>query len=698
MSESKDKKIYLDDNADIKNRVEDLLRRMTLDEKISLLSKYTGFSSKPIKRLGIPEFGMTDGPHGVAPHSAFGTKNTYFPATIGLAASWNTDLVYKYGQALAEETRAAGRHCILAPGINILRTPLCGRNFEYFTEDPLLNSKLAVPLVKGIQSKRIAACVKHFICNNSEVRRRFSNSVVDKRTLNEIYMPGFKEAVEKADPWLIMGSYNMVNGEYVYEKKDLLNDILRDTWGFKGFVVSDWFATHDLEDPAKCIKAGLTLEMPHEFVYGFDKVKKSFENKEFKEEELDKNIWGFLRTLFKVGLFDPKEKIPKGSRNTEAHRDLARKIIQEGSVLLKNKGILPFNPNKVKKICIKGSMADYTPFIKSIGGSSAVKPPFFITPEKALKNRLGGKIEFVKKPEEADLVLHFTGVTHWFFNDCEGQDKRKIVLDKKQIKEIKKISDKNSNLAVILYGGGPISMDDWIDDAAAILQVWQPHQMAGEGILDLLIGLANPSGKLPVTFPKKLEDSPAHKNEKRYPGFKYSYWDMFKHEVLGINTKFFRRFTHKIDLHYEEGIFVGYRYFDTKNVEPLFPFGFGLSYTDFAYSEFELNKEEYTQEEEINISIKIKNIGDYKGSEIIQIYASEKSPKIERPVKELVSFEKVEIDIGEEKIVEIQFPTKKLSYFDPEEDEWVLNQGTFVIKVGSSSRDIKFEKNIQIKI
>lgn len=687
---------FMDSDRDLEERVEDLLQRLTLHEKMSMLTGYTGFSTFPVERLGVPEFGMTDGPHGVCSHSAFGTENTYFPAAIALAASWNRDLAYKYGEVLAEETRAVGRHCILAPGINIHRTPLCGRNFEYLTEDPFLNAQMVIPLIKGIQSKRIAACVKHFVCNNTEKRRRFSNSIVNERALEEIYFPGFKAAVGEGDAWVVMGSYNKVNGRYVYEQDNLLKEKLHNEWGFKGFVVSDWKATHSVDDPAKCIKAGFSLEMPEDFVYNKEKVKNAFENEEFSEAELDAVIKRMLRVFFLVGLFDEEEKIPEGKRNTEGHLQVAREMIEDGAVLLKNENdILPLNLDKVNKICINGKMADYVPFIKSIGGSSAAHPPFWSTPLVAFKDRLGDSIEFTDDPKEADLVIHFTGITHWFRYDSEGSDREQLAMPKKRIKKIKKTVKENPNTIIVLYNGGPLQMTNWISQVPAVLEVWQPHQIAGEAIVNLLLGDATPSGKLPTTFPKSLADSPAHQSEQTYPAFHYSYIDNLKHEWWYVTPKRAHK-AKPIDVVYEEGIHVGYRYFDKENIEPLFPFGYGLSYTQFEYIELVTDKSEMSKGDNMSLKIKIKNAGSYSGGEIIQVYAHQKESNISRPPQELVGFEKVHLKPGQVEQVEIRINADDLAYYDPEQHEWILEPGQYDLSIGASSRDIKMTSSLTI--
>lgn len=675
------------------DKINDILKQLTIEEKISLLTRHTGFSTKPIERVGIKEFRMADGPHGVRTEE----KNVYFPSAIGLAASWNRNLAHEYGQALAEEARALGRHAILAPGINIHRTPLCGRNFEYFTEDPFLNSQMVVPLIKGIQSKRIAACVKHFLCNNTEKRRRFSNSIVDERTLEEIYFPGFKAAVSEGGAWMVMGAYNQVNGQYVYSNMHLLKEKLRDQWGFKGFVVSDWLATHSERDPAVCINAGFTLEMPKLFVYEPTAVMEAYKKSQFKEETLDENLRRLLRVQFYTGLYEKEENLPKGSRNTKEHLDLACRMIEEGAVLLKNEtSTLPLDFNTIKKIHITGPMADYKPLSESFGGSSAVHPPLLETPLTFLKRELNGKVEMVKKPEEADVVVIITGITHWFRGDSEGADKNTINLKKKKVKQIQKLAKKNPNIVVVLFNGGPLAMNEWMGKVKSILEVWQPHQMGAKAIYNLLFGLSYPSGKLPTTFPKKLEDSPAHKSSKTYPDFHYSYLDNIRHEGLYVRPDKVHK-AKPIDIYYDEGIYVGYRYFDKNNIEPLFPFGFGLSYTQFEYRNLKLSKTEIAKGEEIELTLDVKNIGRNSGAEIVQVYAKDVQCSVDRPPKELIGFARVQLNAGETKTVIISIQAQDLSYYDAESHKWVLEPGEFKILVGASSRDIKLDAKITVK-
>ena len=654
---------FRDESLSLEERVDDLLQRLTLDEKFHMLTGYTGFTTYPIPRLGVPEFGMTDGPHGAGKHSAFGTKNTYFPASIGLAASWDPKMANAYGIALAEETRAVGRHCILAPGFNICRTPMNGRTFEYFSEDPFLNKQMINPLVQGIQSKRIAACLKHFIANNTDIVRKFSNSIIDERTLEEIYFPAFKSVVEQSDPWSIMGSYNLLNGKYVYEDIDLLSRRVCGEWGFKNVIISDWTATHALRNPATCIKAKFSLEMPKPFVYDLDLLHTAFANKEFSEEELNDVVGRLLRTMFQVGLFDSQDSIPAGSRNTPEHQALACKMAEEGFVLLKNDGAtLPILSSLYKKIYLGGDMANYHFNFIAYGGSSGVVPPFALSVKKVISNYLAPDQILVKNPKDADISIVVTGWTHMFYNDAEGEDRRGLALSKRKVRKIKKVSKQCKNTVVVLYGGSACTMDDWVMDVKALLAAWQPHQMAGKAICNILFGKANPSGKLPISFPKQLEDSPAHSKcynsnlNETYPQFKYSVLKMIKHELIYYKNSVERNIK-PVDVKYSEGIYVGYRHFDTRDIEPLFPFGHGLSYTQFEYLSANLDKETASVGDEILLTVSIKNIGEYQGKEIIQVYYSQEHPNIDRPTKELCGFAKVELNPGEQRDVKISIPS-----------------------------------------
>lgn len=661
---------FRNEKLSIEERVKDLLDRLKINEKFKLLAGRHSWETKPIKRLGIKPFLMTDGPHGVAPHSSGGKENTYFPVGICRAATWNPKLSYEFGKGIAEEVREIGSHMILGPGVNIDRIPLCGRTFEYQTEDPYLNKKLAVPVIKGVQKERIAACIKHYLCNNQEKNRYTYSAEVSQRALEEIYFPAFKAGVEEANVWSVMGSYNKINGIYGCVHKTLLKDILMNDWGFQGFVVSDWKATHPIENPENCLKAGLSLEMPRAKLYKRRYLKEAYSESRFTEDDLDDAVRRLLRVMFLVGMFDEPESLPKGSRNTKNHQAISRKIAEEGIVLLKNQDdILPLDINKVKKIAIKGPNADRK--MAEGGGSSAVKPPYEITPFVGMKEKCAAKIEIINSVSEADVVFLILGLNHEKHNDAEDSDRNNLELPQDQLDLIDQVASENNDIIVVLINGSPIKMDSWIDKVNAIIEAWYPGQDGGHVIADIIFGDINPSGKLPLTFPKKLEDSPAHISKERYPG----------------DDKVF----------YNEGIFVGYRYFDKNEIKPLFPFGFGLSYTNFNYDNLNFDKSQLSADEVMSMSLDITNFGNREGAEIIQLYIQEIKPKVERPIKELKGFKKIILKPNQKKTVEFEIDKENLSYFDEELNSWNVNEGKFNILIGSSSRDIRLQKIFEYK-
>lgn len=675
--ELKDALPYFDESKPLDKRVNFLLQMLTTEEKYRLLSSKKGsiWTSKPIRRLKIKPFGMTDGPFGVAFHSSL-KKCTKFPISKCLASTWNRELAEKQGIAMGKETRAVGRHMLLGPGVNIDRSPLNGRTFEYLSEDPFLAGELASYTVKGIQSQKIAACVKHFAANNQETKRHTVSSEIDERTLHEIYLRSFEIVIKKANPWSIMSSYNRINGLYLTDDVNILKNTLMDKWGFTGFVVTDWWATRKAKrqgsTPASSIKAGLSLEMPETIVYKLNWLKKLAKEGEFTKEELDFVIERLLRGLFRVGLFDDPNNLPKGVLNTKEHQELSRKIAEEGIVLLKNEdNILPLDINKIETIAVLGPNKNKKMGKMLYGGAAAVVPPFEITPLVGLKEKCEGKIAITNDPEIADVCILFMGLNHARYNDCENFDRRKLELPKKQVKLIKKTVKKNPNTIVVLINGSPVSMSEWIHLIPGIIEAWYPGMEAGRTITDILFGDFNPSGKLPITFPKKLSDSPAHKSKNTFPG----------------SDKVF----------YEEGIFVGYRHFDKENIEPLFPFGYGLSYTTFEYGNMELNKNTLSETDPIVVSIDIKNTGQREGSEIIQLYIGEDESKIERPPKELKNFAKISLKPGETKTVEMEVKKDDLASYDVSIHDWKINPGTYTIYIGSSSRDIHFKQKIELR-
>ena len=662
---------FMDINRALEERVEDLLGRLTLKEKFKLCTGrwWTLFHTKPIKRLGINSFKMTDGPHGVgALGTYFRKKTTYFPVAICRCATWNPTLSEEFGKAIAQEVRSVGYHMLLAPGVNIQRTPLCGRTFEYQTEDPYLNKVTAVAVVKGVQSQRIAACVKHYVCNNQDTNRMRVSSEVSERALHEIYYPAFKAAVREADAWSIMACYNRVNGIYGCEHKTLLKDTLIEKWGFRGFVVSDWFATKHTTSTENCVNAGLTLEMPWAIKYRKGRLRKALQEGKFTEETLNENVKRLLRVMFLVGLFDDKSSLPPGSRNTPEHLAVARRIAEEGMVLLKNdEDLLPLNIEKIQKIAVLGPNAKKKHAFG--GGSSMIRSLYEITPLKGLKNKCEDKIDIISSPAEADVAIIFAGLNHKRGNDSEGKDRKRLELPEKQIKLITETAQENPNTIVVLINGSPIAMEGWIDKVPAVLEAWYAGCESGNVIADILFGDINPSGKLPITFPKKLEDSPAHKSHRTFPG--------------------------NDTVHYEEGIFVGYRYFDTKNIEPLFPFGHGLSYTTFNYSNLQITPKQFSAKDKITVTVDIENCGKRAGSEVVQLYIQDVESSVERPLKELKGFKKVRLEAGEKQTVQFELTQQDFSFYDENDHCWKIEPGIFIIHIGSSSRDLRLHGNIE---
>ncbi|MBD3190278.1 MAG: glycosyl hydrolase [Candidatus Heimdallarchaeota archaeon] len=656
---------YFNSKLPLDKRIELLLAKLTLKDKFRLLSgrRFSFWTTKPIRRLKLKPLGMTDGPNGVAFHSSF-RRNTQFPASKCLSATWNRSLANEYGIAVAQEVRAAGRHVLLAPGINIDRTPLNGRTFEYFSEDPYLTQEIATPFVKGVQSQRIAACIKHYVANNQETDRFLISAEVDERTLEEIYLRAFKEVTREANPWLVMACYNKVNGIYGCEHKKLLKEKLIEEWGFTGFVVSDWWASKYLSNPENCVQAGLSLEMPKPFAYKRRLLTRAFKEGKIAEEELDFVVRRLLRVMFLVGLFDPDDKIPEGKRNTQEHQNIARKIAQEGIVLLKNdNNLLPLSINRIEKIAVIGPNANKRMGRLLYGGSSAVIPPYEITPLRGLKEKIQGKIKLSNDPAAADVCIVFAGLNHDKGHDAENRDRTKLELPTEQIQLINQTIKQNPRTIIVLINGSPIAMNQWSDNVPAIIEAWYPGMEGGRAIADILFGDSNPSGKLPLTFPKSLSDSPAHQSPPRsYPG---------------ENGK----------VYYEESIFVGYRYFDRENIEPLFPFGFGLSYTDFDFENLKIDKEKMAEDQSIEVSVDITNIGERAGGEVIQLYIQDDASTIERPLKELRGFEKIFLEPNESKIVKFNILNNDLAFYDVNKQSWVTEEGTFTVLVGNSSRD-----------
>ena len=663
---------FMNQDLDLEERVEDLLGRLTLEEKFKLSSGRFMWHTKPIKRLGLKPFTMYDGPHGVRPDTMGKIKSTYFPSAICRASTWNSKLSYDFGKAVAEEVREVGAHMLLAPGINIQRTPMNGRTFEYQTEDPYLNKVLAVATVNGIQSQRIAACVKHFVCNNQETNRFTVSSEVSERALQEIYLPAFKATVLEADAWSFMTCYNKLNGIYGSENFNLIKERLMGEWDFRGFTVSDWNATA-YTNTAECVKAGLSLEMPSAKKYNKKNMIKVFEEGNFTEKDLNDNIRRIIRVMFLVGLYDDETTLPKGSRNTPEHQAIVRKIAEEGIVLLKNENAsLPLNVNNIKKIAVLGPNANFKlkgDGILSGGGSSVNHPPYEISPIDGLKEKCLNRVELTSIPSEADATIIFAGLNHDQGMDAEGEDRGSFELPREQIELIQKTAKECSNTIIVLINGSPIAMDKWIDSVSSVVEAWYGGMEAGNAIASVIFGDINPSGKLTITFPKRLSDSPAHVSKRTFPGDEKVYYD--------------------------EGIFVGYRHFDTRDIEPLFPFGFGLSYTTFSYENLMIDKNKIRSDDEIKVSVDVTNSGSVEGKEIVQLYVQDVESSVERPIKELKRFEKVFLHPNETKTVLFELKKEDLSFYNETVNSWIVENGTFKILVGSSSRDIRLQGEIE---
>jgi len=815
----------------LKQRIEDLLSKLTLKEKIALLSGKDIWNTVPIERLGIPSLTMTDGPHGVrAANPEVGRPvgpTTCFPTGISMAASWNPELVERVGRAIGEEAHGVGCDILLGPCVNIVRSPLGGRNFESYSEDPYLAGRTAVGFIKGVQSQGVGTSIKHFACNNYEIERNRASSNVDERTLREIYLPAFEAAVKEAQPWTVMCSYNRVNGVYASQNHYLLNEILKNEWGFEGFVISDWAANHEAYES---MKGGLDLEMPGPAKYYGSLLSQAVNNWQIDEAVIEKAACRILRIILKSGRMD---KAAKRAINTPEHQALARELAEEAITLLKNEaGILPLARNSLKSVAVIGPNAAEA--VIEGGGSSHVDPPYRVSPLEALRAKLGDdvrieyeqgcdnfdepllvradwltlpdssgsgmkveffenadlsgqptrtsaesrpdfwmyigstqlpepqfsarwtafltiptdglytfklnysgicrvhldgellldgrgptggeeaeasvvaqkelrggrphslQIEYTKRPgqetvhynlglaatykpdaddrlrrairlaKKCDVAIVFAGVPEGF--ESEGWDRPDMDLPGGQDELIRVVGRANPRTVVILNAGSPMAMP-WLDEVAALVLAYYPGQENGNAVANVLLGRVNPSGKLPVTFPKRLEDNPAFINSS-YPGAR--------------------------EVHYGEGIFVGYRYYDKKDIEPLFPFGHGLSYTAFEYSRLKV-PEAVEVGEPVQVSVTVKNIGQVVGKEIVQLYVSDKVSSLPRPPKELKGFAKVALRPGEVKSVTFELDGRALAFYDPAKKRWVAETGEFEVLLGSSSRDIRARAAFKLK-
>lgn len=797
-------------NPKIETKVENLLQKLTLEEKISMLAG-TGFDTVPIPRLGIPALKMTDGPVGIRM-----AKATSFPSGTAMAATFNRDLIYKVSGAIAQEAKANNFNVLLGPAVNINRVPQAGRNFETFGEDPYLAGQIAVAYIKGMQAENVIPSVKHFAANNHEEFRHTIDVQADERTLHEIYFPAFKAAVQEANVWTVMASYNKLNGFYASENDYLLNEVLKKRWGFQGLVMSDWGAVHST---VSTIKNGLDLEMPTNIHLNQETVKKALANKEITEKQIDGMIRRLLRVMFVSGVMEGKDKL-NGSLDTPEHRQITRQTATESLVLLKNKNkILPIDINKVRSIAVIGPNADKARI--GGGGSAQVTPFYTVSPLEGIKNLVGdkAKVEFsaglvaledtqpiptenlrtpdmksnglsgdyfanmtfegkpaftridknldfhwatnspaenypadlfsnrwtgylvanvsgkyaislssndggrlylddklivdvwgdhatlkgataielkageprkiridhyesrgnadlvlgwrllegneilqkaVETAKNSDIAILFTGLSDAV--EAESRDRLDLNLPSQQVELIEAVTRANPKTIVVNTSGSPVLMDKWIGKVPAIVQAFYYGQEGGNSIADVLLGKVSPSGKLPATFLKRWEDSPAY---GRYPGTEKS-------------------------ISYDEGILVGYRWFDTKNIEPQFPFGHGLSYADFKYSNLKINKSK-----SLIVTFELENIGKFDGAEVAQIYIQDLKSSLPRPVKELKGFNKVFLKAGEKKTVSIELKPDAFALYDPKKG-WIAEKGDFKILVGSSSRDIRLTSDYKL--
>ena len=708
--------VYLDESKPLEQRIDDALSRMTLDEKIAVIHAQSKFSSPGVKRLGFPDLWTDDGPHGVRPDVLWdeweqaGQTNdscVAFPALTCLTATWNPCLSKLYGESLGEEALYRGKHVMLGPGVNINRTPLNGRNFEYMGEDPWLASRMVVPYIQGLQSKGVAACVKHYALNNDEEYRHQVNVIVSDRALHEIYLPAFKAAVQEGGAWAIMGAYNLYQNQHNCHNALLLNKILKHDWGFDGVVISDWGGCHNTEE---AITNGLDLEFgswtdgltmgatnAYDRYYLALAYKRLIQEGKYSTKELDEKVRRVLRLFYRTTM---NRQRPFGFLCSESHYEAALKIAQEGIVLLKNnRQLLPIK--KAKRILVVGENA-----IKMMtvgGGSSSLKVQKEILPLDGIKARfadaevdyargyVGDTVqsyngvtvgrslyelrsaealtaEAVAKAKNADVVIFIGGLNKSDYQDCEGHDRKAYGLPYGQDQLVEALVKANPNLVYVNISGNAVAMP-WVEKVPAIVQGWFIGSEAGEALASVLAGDVNPSGKLPFTWYARLEDCGAHATGS-YPGT----W---------------REGQQIIDETYKEDLFVGYRWTDKQNIKPLFPFGYGLSYTTFEISNLRADKREMTADGKLTVTVDVRNTGSVAGAEVLQLYISDSKSSQPRPVKELKGFKKVSLAPGEKQQVDFTIDRSALSFYDEKTGDWTAEPGEFVVTVNNSSAPTK---------
>lgn len=712
--------VYLDDTQDIEARVADALSRMTLEEKVAMCHAQGKFSSPGCPRLGIPEIWMTDGPHGVRAEVSWNSWDyalwtsdsiTAFPALTALAATWSPDMAALYGKSIGEEARYREKDVLLGPGVNIYRTPLNGRNFEYMGEDPYLAGEMCVPYIQEVQKNGVAVCVKHYALNNQELWRGHIDVYLSDRALHEIYLPAFKAAVTKGKAWTLMGSYNKLRGQHACHNELLLNKILKGDWGFDGCVITDWGGAHDTKEAAL---NGLDIEMgsftnglTSESAYTYDDYYlakpylQMLRSGEVPMSTIDDKASRILRLIFRTAMNRNK---PYGCITSPEHYAAAREIGDEGIVLLKNSKIgdaplLPIDPAKYGSILVVGDNA--TRMLNEGGGSSELKVKDMISPLAGLQARFGDKVQYVKgyaagrtmyehieevpqavtdelraeaveKAKTADLVILVGGLNKNHQQDCEAGDRTGYGLPFGQDELIEALLEVNPNLVLVLLSGNAVEMP-WIKQVPAVVQGWYLGSMGGYSLADVLSGDVNPSGKLPFSFPVKLEDNGACSfGEISYPG------DSIREE-------------------YKEDILVGYRWHDTKKIPALFPFGHGLSYTTFSYGKTSLSTATMTDGGSIDISVDVTNSGSVAGKEVVQLYIGDDKASVIRPLKELKHFQKIDLEPGETKTVTFTISTDDLKFYSEDLSAWIAEPGKFTAYIGASSADIRSKVKFELK-
>ena len=663
-------------------KADSVLTLMTMDEKIALVGGDRSFFIRPLPKLNLQEVYMSDATQGVHIRENFTgidlskyqlEKSTSFPSPISLASTWNPDLAYRYAEAIGEECRAGGIGILLGPGMNAYRQSQCGRNFEYFGEDPFLRSRMIEEYVKGVQSTGTIATLKHFVANNTDYYRRRSNSVLDERALHEIYLPPFKAGID-AGAKAVMTSYNLLNGEWCGQSETVINEILRKQLGFQWLVMTDWWSVYDGE---KLAKSGQDLEMP--LAVALKDALTLIRDGKVKASDIDRMAKSILRTYFAMKL-DVMKKDTSYYNNFENHERTALQTAREGIVLLKNEGnILPIT-EKGKTILLTG---DYVDKLAVGGGSAEVKGYNNRLMLDELKKEFGDRLTYVKNPipaqiKSADIVLCNVGT-----EDSEGWD-RPFPLPENQELKVRQCVENNANTIVIVTSGSGIKMTDWNDKARAIIYAWYGGQIGNQALAEIIVGKTNPSGKLPITIEKDFKDSPGYgyipAGESLYTG-----WGDRKEKEHPV-----------FDVNYKEGIFIGYRWYEEKKIEPLYPFGYGLSYTSFEYSNLTVSKQKFNENDTLTISFSVKNVGKTEGAEIAQLYVEDVQSSVPRPIKELKGFKKVEMEPGKSATVVLRLTKQDFSFWNPETKGWYAEKGTFVIHIGSSSRDIKLKKEIEM--